>query len=202
MKMTYIIIAIILAGGLIYYLSSLRLNNNSKRSIEGNDTSRKKVYRTKENSYEDLRNLAFGVTPEHLGKQLPEGIITVYGVILDWELGGGIVTLVSYHTGDASMYLSSGGGIIGGGQHENVSQAAKQFVALAQSYLDKTKKTETTSLPPINGVKFYLLTNKGVYSGEEHMQNFEDSSSGWLKLFEEGNKVISELRLTSDNNEH
>jgi len=59
---------------------------------------------------------------------------------MDWDLGDGIATFISFSTGDASMYLSSGGGLIGGGHHENVSVAAKTFVDKAQQYLDKTTK--------------------------------------------------------------
>lgn len=45
---------------------------------------------------------------------------------------------VLHQTGEASLYLSLGGGVIGGGQHQNVNSAAKQFVSLAQTFLDKT----------------------------------------------------------------
>jgi len=47
-------------------------------------------------------------------------------------------------------------------------------------------------------VKFYLLTNNGVYVGQEQMKNFENNSSTWSKLFEEGNIVLTELRKTSE----
>lgn len=91
-----------------------------------------------------------------------------------------------------------GGGVIGGGQQQNVNSASKQFISLAQTFLDKTAKAEKTSLPTTNEIKFYFLTNKGVYVGQEQMKNFENNSSLWLKLFEEGNNVLSELRKTSE----
>lgn len=94
------------------------------------------------------------------------------------------------------MYLSSGGGVIGGGQHQNVNNAAKQFVDLAQNFLEKTTNTETTPLPLTDEVKFYLLTNKGIRVGQEQVKNLENNSSQWLKLFEEGNNVLTELRKT------
>jgi hypothetical protein len=142
--------------------------------------------------------MAFTATPEQLGLSLPTDKTVVYGVVMDWEMGGATATTVSYQTGDASLYLSSGGGVIGGGQHQNVNSAAKQFVTLAQTFLDKTAKTETTPLPATDEVKFYLLTNKGVFVGQETMKNFENNSSSWLKLFEEGNNVLTELRMTSE----
>ena len=97
------------------------------------------------------------------------------------------------------MYLSSGGAVIGGGQHQNVNNAAKQFVSLAQSFLDKTIKTEATPLPLTGEVKFYLLTNEGIFVGQDQMKNFENNSSTWLKLFEKGNNVLTELGKISEN---
>lgn len=198
--MTYIIIGIILAGGLIYFFTSCqnKTSANDKQLTSDQDTIKPKVHQTKENAFEGLRNMAFTATPVQLGLSLPTDKTIVYGVIMDWEMDGATATTVSYQTGDASLYLSSGGGVIGGGQHQKVKSAAKQFVSLAQTFLDKTAKTETTPLPSTNEVKFYLLTNKGVFFGQEQMKNFKNNSSSWLKLFEEGNNVLTELRKKSE----
>lgn len=196
--MIYIIIGIILGGGLVFYLTSCKNKSNANDTKTKSDTSKVKVHQTQENAFDGLRNMAFSATPDQLGLSLPTDKRVVYGVIMDWEMGGATATTVSYQTGDASMYLSSGGGVIGGGQHQNVNSAAKQFISLAQTFLDKATKTETTPLPTTNQVKFYLLTNNGIYVGQDIMNNFENKSSEWLKLFEEGNKVLTELRMTTE----
>ena len=199
MKMTYIIIGVIL-GGIVYYLTSCGNNSpaNHKQKISDQDTNQSKERQTNENPFFELRNMAFTATPEQLGLSLPTDKTVVYGIIMDWELGDGTATTVAYQSGDASLYLSSGGGVIGGGQHQNVSSAAKQFISLAQAFLDKATKTETTSLPGPNEVNFYLLTNKGIFVGKEIMKNFENGSSLWLNLFEEGNVVLTELHKISE----
>lgn len=198
--MTYIIIGVILIAGLIFCLTSCgnKSTANNKQTTTDQTTTTPKVHQTKENAFEGLRNMAFSATPEQLGLSLPNEKTIVYGVIMDWEMGGATATTVSYQTGDASLYLSTGGGVIGGGQHQNVNSAAKQFVSLAQAFLDKTTKTETTTLPSTDEVKFYLLTNKGVFVGQEQIKKFENNSSDWLKLFEEGNNVLTQLRLTTE----
>lgn len=145
-------------------------------------------------NYLALRNMAFSVTPEQLKLLIPIERIKVFGVIMDWDLGDGIVTLISYETGDASMYLSTGGGVIGGGKYENVRAISKGFIAKAQYFLEKSFKTDTNPLPQKDYIKFYFLTNKGKFIAEEHMSNMENGSSNWLDFFEEGNKLISELR--------
>lgn len=198
--MIYIIIGIILTGGLVFYLTSCenKSTSNDKQSVADQDTTTTKVHRTKENEFKGLRNMAFTTTPEQLGLSLLTDKTVVYGVVMDWGIGDAIATIVSFQTGDASLYLSSGGGVIGGVQHQNVNSAAKQFVTIAQTFLSKTIKTEATPLPTTDEVNFYLLTNKGIFLGQETMKNFENNSSFWLKLFEEGNNVLTELRKTSE----
>ena len=198
--MAYLIIGILIIGGLTFYLTSCKSNasSESKQTAAKQETTSPIVYHTKANTFNDLRGMAFSATPEQLQLSFPADKTVVYGVIMDWGIDTATATVVSYQTGDASMYLSSGGGIIGGGQHQNVNSAAKQLVILAQTYLENATKTETNSLPQQDEVKFYLLTNKGTYVGQDVMRNFQSNTSTWLPLFEEGNKVLAELRLTSE----
>lgn len=60
--------------------------------------------------------------------------------------------------------------------------------------LDRSLKTEQTPLPDKNMVVFYLLTNKGIYSGQDKIENISNQTSIWLGLFLIGNEVINELR--------
>jgi hypothetical protein len=53
-------------------------------------------------------------------------------------------------------------------------------------------------LPKADNVRFYILTNKGKYSIEEEIEKIENDKSDWGQLFYEGNKVITELRLTTE----
>jgi hypothetical protein len=196
MKITYLLISILSLGICFYYLSSCGSKTNKESNSHADTT---KAIQTKENSFEDLRNMAFTPTPDQLGLSLPTDKDIVYGVIMDWEMGGATATVVSYLSGDASLYLSSGGGVIGGGQHPNVNSEAKKFVQLAQDYLSKASKTEETTLPETDAVKFYFITNKGKYVCQENISNFENNTSELLPLFQEGNKVLSELRIVSEN---
>jgi hypothetical protein len=196
--MTYVIIGLVLAGGFAFYLTNRKSIGANKVSRD-NDRINEGIHQTKENAYEGLRNMAFSATPDQLGLELPEDETIVFGVIMDWEMDGATATTVAYLTGDASLYITTGGGTIGGGQHGNVKVAAKQFVTIAQTYLEKSTKTEKQSLPGKHQINFYLLTNKGLFVGQEEIENFENNSSSWLELFEGGNKVLNELRLTSEN---
>ncbi len=196
--MTYIIIGLILISCIAFFTTSCGKKSTERKEITATqDTIKPKIHKTQENTFEDLRNTAFKITPKELGLSLSKDKTIVYGVIMDWEMGGATVSTVTYQTGDASLYLSSGGGVIGGGQHQNVNIASKKFVNFAQTFLDKATKTETTALPESNEVIFYFLTNKGLFQGKENIKNFENNSSTWIKLFEEGNNVLTELRKVS-----
>lgn len=197
--MTYLALTIILAGCLFFYLKGRQNKYTPNADATGGDTTKVKQLQTEGNAYEGLRNMAFTATPEQLGLQLPGDKTIVYGVVMDMGMDGGVATIVSYETGDASLYTSTGGGIIGGGKHENVSNAAKRFVNLAQDYLTKAIKTKATALPGKNLVKFYLLTNHGIYAGGGEIKDFENNTSNWTGMFNEANKVITELRLISGN---
>ncbi len=200
--MTYFIIGLIFIGGFIFYFTSCKNKQSSKQTNDyvskAGDTV--KVHTLPDNSFLDLRNMALNVTPEQLQLSLPADQTKVFGVVMDWDLGDGTMTLITYQTGDASMYLSSDGGVIGGGQHENVSTASKEFVSMAQNYLDKSSKVDTTTLPDKDSFKFYFLTNKGKYVVQENIDNIENKTSKLLSLFENANNVITELRLITEKN--
>jgi hypothetical protein len=197
MKMTtYLII-----GGIILAISAFVACKPKTDKQKENTTQNQSPKETQleENPFDGLRDMALGVTAEQLGLQITDEQTKVYGIVMDWDLGDGIATVSAYETGDASMYLNTGGGVIGGGQHENVRNAVFPYVAKGQSFLDKATLTESTPLPDKNCVRFYFLTNKGKFMVQENMKNIEAETSEWLTLFEEANKVLSELRLTSEN---
>ena len=101
--MTYIIIGFIVLGGLAIYLTSC---NNKKESKQDESYVSKtgdtvKVHNLEDNHYQELRNMALAVTPEQLQITLPSDQTKIYGVVMDWDLGDGIATFISFSTGDA-----------------------------------------------------------------------------------------------------
>jgi hypothetical protein len=199
MKLIYGIIGLLTISGLAFYMTSCnnKSKGNEQTTQQSQDTTQRKKVDPKDNPYKGLRDMAFNITPDQIGAKLSAHQTKIYGVIMDWDLGEGTATLVAFSSGDASLYLSSGGGVIGASGHENVKQGATTFISKAEKYLSRTTITETTPLPDKNGVKFYFLTNKGKYVGTENMKNFENKHSEWLDLFEEGNKLITEIRNSS-----
>ncbi len=191
--MTYVIIfGLVIAGGLIYY-SKTRRNSNA---VDSQTTQRK--IEPQDNPYAGLRAQVFSSTPEQIGLTTTTDE-KPYAIVMDIGMGeDGTATLVSIIDGNASMYLSSGGGVIGGFAHENVRKASIDFVNMSQDYFTKMSPVDSFPLPKGDNVRFYILTNMGKYSVEEKLVKIENEKSDWVQLFYEGNKVITELRMTTE----
>jgi hypothetical protein len=169
---------------------------SNKRALEQDKTVKKTELA--DNPYIGLRTQAFNITPEEL--QLTTlNDLEVFGIIMDWNMGKAIITVTSFKTGDASIYMSTGQGFIGGIGNKTVTNAAKKFVSLGEKYLSKASKTE--KIDPITGKKvgFYFLTKSGKYYLEEELSRIENNQSGLTELFNAANQVITEYRLITEN---
>lgn len=59
------------------------------------------------------------------------------------------------------MYFSTGGGVIGAGQHERPNAAAKELIRRAAEFVDQCRPTKTFPLPPVGETRFYLFLPSG-----------------------------------------
>lgn len=124
----------------------------------------------------------------------------LYGVVLDWNVGEGVATFIAFKSGDASMYTSTGGGIIGGVGHDNVKLAAQSLVRRSEYFIKDAQKTNDISVASDGTVKFFFLTTNGRFVTEESLDNLDNGSSPWLELFVEANKLITEHRALGELN--
>jgi len=88
---------------------------------------------------------------------------SVHAILMDWNVPNGTVTVLAAADGTASMYLSSGGGFLGGGQkYPAIREAALHAVNLAMQLSSLFQMAETIDLPPQGDIFFYLASNTGV----------------------------------------
>jgi hypothetical protein len=92
----------------------------------------------------------FGLTP----------IATVWGVLMEMGYPEGWATLVALSDGTGSLYLSSGGGIIGGGFHEKVKKAAIDLCRLAGGPVFSGPIVRDFPTPNPGRIRFYILTDR------------------------------------------
>ena len=119
-------------------------------------------------------------------------------MVMDWDTGEVIVTLSAYITGAANICFNTGGVMAGGGKNPEVGESAVDFVVAAQDYVGRAIPSDTTGLPSKGSVRFYFLTNKGIFAAQEQEKYFENESSPWLSLFAKGSIVINEIRSSGN----
>ena len=85
----------------------------------------------------------------------------------------------------------------GGGQHESANKAAKAFVARAKDFVPQMNVTAVYPLPMEGNVRFFVITTSGIFSVEAKENDLGYNKNPLSPLFHEGHKVITELRLIS-----
>jgi hypothetical protein len=146
-----------------------------------------------ENPYERLRAQALTVDAAKVGIEPVEG--RAWGVVMDLHVGDATATVVSFADGTASIYLSNGGGFIGGHQHERIRVAATTFVDAATAALSMMRPSTAHPLPTEGYVTFYARTASITLAAEADEQKLQSAPSGPLAaLFAAGHGVIAEYR--------
>jgi hypothetical protein len=85
-------------------------------------------------------------------------------ILMDWLVTNGSVTVLAHVDGTASIYLSSGGGYIGGSQsYPAIRQAALYAMDVAARAILHATPTKDRSLPAPGEVRFYFVNALGVF---------------------------------------
>lgn len=186
------IIGAILIIAIVFYTKS-----TSKAKAENPNTKTAQTEsQINQNQYEELRKLALSTKAEQLNLTKISNE-KIYGIVTDIGMGNGFATIVAFLTGDTSIYLSSGGGYIGAGNHKNVNEKVKQIVTEIQKYKDQAQKIEVAELPNQNEVKFNFLTKKGLYQITADYEDLISQKSEHTELYKEIDNLITLIREKS-----
>jgi hypothetical protein len=121
---------------------------------------------------------------------------SVHMVFMDWSVGQGMATIMAAADGTASLYLSSGGGFIGGGQrYPAIRAAALAAVGVAQAHLELFASTEATDLPKAGEVCFYATTSDGIRRAVASEARLVDGTDPLLALGVAMQRVVTEYRM-------
>jgi len=148
--------------------------------------------------FADLRKQALTGTRASFGIDAPATPTTPWGVVMETGFPEGSFTLVALSDGNASIYLSSGGGSIGGGGHETIRRAAQAMVTLAAKFQPQATATKEFPLPKNGQTIFYLLTDSGAFTTSASEQDLGEERHPWSPLFHAGHEVIGQYRLIEE----
>lgn len=123
----------------------------------------------------------------------------IWAMVMDQGLeGGGSFSVVALSDGNASIYLSTGGGIIGGFAHPAVVNAVTSFVGFSNAHRSNFTATTSYPLPTSGQVRFYGISDAGVYTYSASTSALEKNNHSMHQLFYKGHLVIAALRQTAE----
>jgi hypothetical protein len=147
------------------------------------------------NPYLDLRKLFLTTSREAIGIPAPASSGEPWAVAMDWNSGEWIATIVAASDGTASVYLSNGGGFIGGQGVAAINAAAKACVQKAAAAESQMLPTKEFPLPAPGEVNLYVLTDSGVRLGKGTATEFASGQSNFAHLANSAQEILTQFRL-------
>jgi hypothetical protein len=146
--------------------------------------------------YLGLRDQALNMKREKIGLPAPVSPTQPWAVLMDWGLSSGTATIFAVSDGTASVYLSSGGGSIGGGQsHEFIRNAAKKMVSVAADFQSQMHATNIYPLPRTGEVIFYVRTDSGVFTASASEAELSSHRHPLSRLGDAAQEIVTQYRL-------
>lgn len=123
---------------------------------------------------------------------------SVQVVLMDCNVNNVTYSVMASADGSASIYLSSGGGFIGGGQrYPQLREAAQEAARLATNSISQFAATEATDLPPSGEVYFYIATGSGVRLAVAKEASLKSGTDPLLALGNTMQQIVTLYRLTT-----
>jgi hypothetical protein len=143
----------------------------------------------------EMRERVFSMPPGEIGLEPGPGHRSVWCVLMEMiRPNKAVVSLVTIADGTTSLYFSSGGGIIGAGQHATVREESDRFIALIDEHVEAFAPTEDHPMPEIGRVRFYVRTFDGLRTAEADERELGEQRHSLSPLFLAGHSVIAAVR--------
>jgi hypothetical protein len=148
--------------------------------------------------YNGLRQRVLDLDPAEIGFAPTAELPDVYGLVLDLGFGDDVATLVTMLDGTTSLYVSSGGGMIGAGQYPQVVAVSQAALRVAQRHLADVPPSTDTSLPGEGRVAIRVLTYGGRRAAEASDSDLTSGTHPLSPVFDAAHDVITQLRLLDE----
>ena len=143
-----------------------------------------------------LRNLAFQLTSQELELTPDSPPGPVWGVLFETHDAGAPFSLLMLHDGHVSLYLSTGGSLIGCQGRSEVRQASRRFMTQANRLHQQAHPAREHPLPAPGMSSFYFLTNQGVLCYTAPEARLGDGRDQLSPLFHLARSVVVALEST------
>ena len=152
-------------------------------------------------AYRGLRNRALHVSAADLGLE-PDPNAPIHAVIMETGYPEAIATFACFKDGTVSLYFSTGGGVIGSGQHQSVRDACLEMLSItnqhASDFIAACEPVSTFALPGKGEVFFYLITSDAAYQARCREKALAEQRDPFSALFNNCHAVMSEVRTIEE----
>lgn len=119
----------------------------------------------------------------------------VVGVAMEFAVPSAVCLVFGLRDGSASMYLSSGGGFIGGHGRPEINAAAKRLVETARPFAASFPRVHEYPLPTAGQVRFSLLTTDGVRAAVADESELRSRRGELFRLYVGAHEILTGFRL-------
>ena len=147
-------------------------------------------------TYLGLRQQALTGSSAKMGQPATIGPNDTWAVLMDIPISPGTATIVAFADGTASIYLSKGGGYLGGSQkYSSIREAGQKTIAIARRFQPTMQKTHPFPLPKQGQIIFYVVTDSGVYPAHAPETERRQKTPPLTELSSAGQEIITQYRL-------
>jgi hypothetical protein len=149
-------------------------------------------------AYRDMRSMALGIDPAAIS--MPDGARWTGALIAAMEIGlpEATATVIAIADGTVSMYLSSGGGVIGAGEHAAVRGVAERFRTVVAENRGLLERTGVFAPPEIGEVRFHARIGDDRLTGAAPESALKTGRHPLAPLYAAGQDVLTEIRLATE----
>jgi hypothetical protein len=147
--------------------------------------------------FRGLRSTALAVDPASIAIQDGESWSGAAMAAMEIGLPDATATIVAIADGTVSMYLSSGGGVIGAGAHAAVRGAAERFRTVVAESRGLMQRGDELPLPDSGQVRFHARLADGPYSAAAAEAVLRTGRHPLSPLYAAGQDLLTEIRLST-----
>jgi hypothetical protein len=150
-------------------------------------------------TYLGLRTMVFEVDPEEIQISRETHLRPAWCALLEFGRTDGSATLLAIADGTVSFYASSGGGVIGAGEHEAVRIAAERFLEEASDATVFMRPVgEIPNTPAAGNVGIHVRTFGATLSAELAEELVQRGRHELAPLYAAGQDLLTEVRLLDE----
>lgn len=147
-----------------------------------------------EDAMKSLRLMALQMSPAEFDFKPSRELPHVFGVLMDWPVDKAVVSVVSFRDGTTSLYTTGTFGILGGGFHESVQMASREFLICGEACYEDALPSKDFSYPSPDRMRFYLMCYDGLRMLEDTQDAFRRGRNPRAVLAAAAQDVVSALR--------